>query len=385
MITKFYIENYASIGDGVWTSTVTEVTDAFDVKVNHALGNTKDTFSFKVPNNRQRNTYSFRTQDNIKIYYLINGATPSSDNLVLSGLVKSVSESVNESSNYLNIEGVSFGEITGNALVFYTGTNVTVRDIIITAVASVKIFNGNFGLEVDMPTTLPDGSSFPVVNSGGEVREQYRSLNYILEKYLKAAYTGGYNYYYYVDNSVTVGATSQLVIRPRFGSVNNSIVEGTTIINSAKITMRSDDVKNYVIVKCGTDYNNRPITARADDPVSRAKYGFRYYMLIDEKIAGDIKAKYPDLPNALYSTNGEFVSDIRNNLGKKRGESYIAELRNGLLTMDVSVPPSLNYALGNKVSCTFASYNLTNKELRIKDITYTLNSINLTLVEEVII
>lgn len=386
MIHRFQVTLYEWDEDTkTWSETPVYLTEAYDVQVSTALGDTRDTFNFKLNNHRNTVIDIIKAQDKITIHSLINGATATDSNLLITGLVKLVSEQVTDKGRILRIEGVSFGEITTTGLVFHnTATSHTdnVMTFLRACLNSVALRNTNFNitwsstnptLKFNTTTGAYDGSAFPTLNSGNQVREFDKSLAAVLDKYLVDGYTGDGKYYWYVNTS------NELVIRKRYvGDTNPTpLIEGSNI-KTLKTGIDVGDVKNYVIVKCGKDLDNRPITTRADDPVSRAKHGFKYYIYVDEQIAEKIRQ------TGAYSGDNDAFREAVKADGRKAGQDFIQLHNQGVIKADVIIAPSVTFTIGDKVNLTAPSYNLTNKTLRIKDMTYDIDSTTIGLVEEVV-
>ena len=380
MILKMYVKRYAwNPTTKSWSATGTELTDCYDVTVSSGTGNIKDVFSFKIKNVRDSKINNIVQQDRIEIYYLINNAAASTDNLIINGIVKDVKENITSKDNHLFIEGVSYSEIITNALVFIPESSKTVYTMVQSALNSVNTFDKLFNLTLDMPLTKRDLSSYPVITDSENIREYNKSLSYILDKYLKDEYTGDGNYYYYVSTD------KKLVIRPKKDGTAKSITEGTDIL-SCKMTNDTSAVKNFIVVKCGYDYNNRVITTRYDDVASRAKNGFRYYMLVDHNIAGKYKQLFPlvnSAGNPWGTTNDQFRAFIKEGPGKEAGRIYAVNNSDGKLKINIMMAPNLNFLLGDRINLNIPSYNLVNELVRITDVSYDLNNTSYTLEEEV--
>ena len=368
MIIKLVVIRYPSIGDGLWSSTPETLTSAYDVSVNANLGDAKDTFSFKVPNIRNTAPDNIAIQDLVNIHLLINSESVHTSNMVLNGLVKAPEETVDDKKKFYRIKGVSFGEITGNALVFYdSDTTTDIRTAIIGIVNSVALRNANFGVTVDMPTTQSSGGSYPTID---RVKEFDRSLNTLLEKYLQDAYTGDGRYYWFVNNSKV------LVIRPRNDASSVTLTEGVDF-KTAKYSVNADDVKNFIVVKCGRDNGGNSITTRYDDPVSRAKYGFKYYMLIDESIAQRLKE------TGAYESDNDGLRVAAKAEGEELGKSFASIRNKGFRKFSVVMSPNHNFSVGDKLKITAPSYNVTGLDMRIKQVSYSKEDTTISLEEEV--
>jgi hypothetical protein len=386
MYVKFILKRYASTGDGVWSGSATTVTDAYDIKTSMAMGTAQDVCSFKVPNGRDRNIANYARQDKIEIYLSKNGAAASSSTLLMVGLIKNITEQVNNKGKYLLIDAVSFSEVATNALVFATtGTShsMDVMEFLQACLNSVTLRNGNFNVtwKSSNPTqkwnsTAGDytGGAFSTINGGDEVREFDKSLMDILDRYLTNEYTGDGKYYWFINKD------NELVVNKRIvGNAVGTLVEGVDF-KTGKFTYDIKDVKNYVIVKCGLDIGNpqAQITTRADDPVSRAKNGFKYYMLIDTQSRATVLAE-----NNYGGTNAGFREAVKAK-GRVNGENFIKLYKEGVHTATVSMAPTLNYSIGDSVYITAPSFELSSQKMRVREVIWDIDSTTLVLVEEMV-
>jgi hypothetical protein len=383
VITRFLVYRYALEEDGVWSTSPETVEEVYDVAVTTAMGDTKDTFSFKVPNPRGTFKQQFNHTDIIAIYYIINNETPSTSNLVLYGLIKKVTEETNDKGKFIRVEGVSFGEITTTALVFYDpGTNTqNVIQYLQSCLTSVALRNENFNITWNSgnPTVKTDGSAFPTFTSSATpVKDFDKSFSSLLDKYLTDQYTDDGRYFWYVNN------LKELVIRSR--KTDTPVVSFTEGSNFkyVKFNIDTSDVKNFIIVKCGLDYNNDTITTRFDDAASRAKNGFRYYMIVDTNIAKDLKK------GNAYDGDNEGLRNAAKDEGYARAADFAAAHNKGILEATLTLAPTTNYTVGDTVLLNTTSYatkdfpnGFSSYPMRIKEIRYAIDGVLLTLIEEV--
>jgi hypothetical protein len=397
MFTKFIVNLYQNTGDGIWSSTPISLTDVRDVKVALALGSTKDTFSFKLSNYRNTNTWTVKPQDKLMIYESINGASGSDSNLLIVGLVKKVTEDMSDRGKTLSVEGVSFSEVATNALVFYDpGTRTEdVMTYLHGCLTSIELRNTAFNVSWDSSnpalkynpaTGTYTGSAFKTLtSSSAKIKEYDKALSATLDKYLKGDYTGDGDYFWYIIPDGTSTNYNKLVIRKKnVGNIKSTWFQGADF-KTAKTAVNADDIKNFIIVKCGLDLNNRPITTRYDDVASRAKNGFKYYMLVDSTIAEKVKNNNPTFTNA--QARAQAIID-----GKAAGQAYALAHNKGYLQVMITTAPSVSYFIGDRIQLTIPSYadytsttrtkTLINYPMRIKDIQYSIDGNLYTLEEE---
>jgi hypothetical protein len=393
MNVRLLTHHYDLITDGNWSATPVLVPEAFGVAVNLSEGEKNDSFSFKVPNPRDTYADYFTQQDRINIHLSKNLASSSSDNLIMNGLIKGVEARNDSSGKYILIKGVNYSEISTGAIGFYTNTNINVMEFLEGFLGSVNNKNPNFPITWDTnnPTVKGDEvTAFPKLLDAGQVKEFDKSLYSILNKYLTDEYTEDGGYYWYISN------TNTLVIKRKSPVISATLTEGVDF-KVSRVTV-GDDIANYVVVKCGLDPAGRPITTRYDDPISRNKYGFKYAM-IERTIGQDLITEqgfgagiqYPSSYNytttwgETVSTDAEWVQAVRVESrirGEKAGKSFSDLRRKGLITVSMEFPPTNDYSIGQTISVNLPSYSLTNRKLRIKQITYSIYSTDITAYEE---
>lgn len=399
---------YSTTGAGTWSSTPTNLTDAFDCKVSLSIGDLNDTFSFKIPNTDNNAITRFNIQDNINMHLLLDGASAASSNMVINGTIKNISEEFGEKGKVLRIEGKSFGEISTTGIGFVDLTNVNVMQFLDAYRNSIFLRNRNFGISwnADNPSVKSDGLAFSALNGGGKIAEFDKSLNVVLDKYLTNEFTGDGNYYWYINT------LKELCIRKQEINPSGVLTEGTDMV-SCRYGVDPNSIYNYVVVKCGYDPNGRPITTRAEDPVSQSIYQLQYYMLVNTKISQDLlesermtnpsywssTSAYPTSypytsvwktvngATVTSSTNGQYMSNFRvqaKRIGELEGLSFIDGHSGLFKKFTLVLRPTVGYSVGSVLSITSASYNLTNLPMRIEDIDYSDEGTILTLTEKVI-
>lgn len=356
-----------------WDSGIV-VTYAYDIKANQSLGEMNDTWSFKISN--VRNIYSdyFTPMDRVEIYELINGASIASSNMIMNGLLKTVTEDITENGKTLRIEGKSFGEMATNAIVFFNtpvSHSLNVFQFIEGCLESIKLFDSKFGITgINYPTLKTSGGAFPILRGGQQIKEFNKSFAYIMKTYLIPDNTGDGLYYWYVDNNKI------LQIKPRLGTLIKTTWSEGVDFKTARFRRNTEDIKNFIVVKCGLDKNNDPITTRYDDAASRAKYGFKYYMIVDMSISSKVIAAYPSWTNDQVRT--EAIAQ-----GKEAGRTFANAHNKGLIELSVTMAPTVSYQVGDLIRINAPSYNLSNYSMRIKSIDWDIEGTDITLVEEV--
>ena len=412
--------NFSVIGGVTWSTIPVTLNTIYDYRSSIKLGNLNDTFEFKIDNNNSRNKDSFRLQDKILQYCLINGASISSSNLVMTGLVKAIEERVDGGKQYLNIKGVSFDEMITNGLVINDMTNITVFEFLKQSVLSLQTYTkpnsgtSEFYLKwnADNPllnkynvlTNSYDGDPLPKLLGGGRVSYFNKTLNQLLNIFLNEQYTGDGRYYYYVN---TIG---ELVIRKMLFVPSASLTEGIDNILSRNMTVDTTMIYNNIIVQAGYDPAGRAISTFYQDTTLTAQYGVRPYLLkttdSNTLIEQERKAnpnnwvstsQYPnsypytcswkDSGNNMVtaSSNSDFVDKFRTEV-KRRGLNnatyFVSSHSKGMRQFVIELVPTINFHLGDIVSCNFSSYNISNFPIRIYQIDFGYDNTVLTLKEE---
>lgn len=400
MINYFEVISYSRDQDNdTWSTTPIVITEAFDVDVTINEGDTNDSCNFSVPNTNNLSINSFNREDKIVVHLLQESETSSDDNIIFVGLIKQVSESLKKSC-VLDIQCNSFGEILSTGLVFNNTSNVNSMEYIQSCLDSIRRYSDTFAItwNADNPTIKRDGiTAFPKINGGGIVSDKDVSFNSIITKYLTDKYMADGKYYWYVNVS------NELVIRPIVNVFTNTITEGVDII-SAKYGL-DPKIYNYVIVKCGLDSKGSNITTKAVDYVSMAKYGFKYYMLVNSNIASDLFASdgveqgsYPtSYPHTCSwkDENGDVVTasgdaDYRNKFraqakvaGTSYGMDWISKNSNLSRKFTIELFPNRDYTIGNVIKIIAPSYNISGLNMRVISVQYSLINTVITLKEDV--
>jgi hypothetical protein len=411
--------NFSVIGGTTWSLTPWEVTTAYDLRLSRKLGNLNDTWDFKIDNIGNRNKDTFRLQDKMVFSLSLNSSSVSGSQ-VFSGMVKAIEERCDEKGPFLNIKGVSFDEFVTNGLCYVDETDVTVFQFLERATLSLQNrtkpndSTGQFYLKWNSgnPSTQAynsitgnyDGVALPKFLGGGKVSYYNKTLDQLLNTFLNEQYTGDGRYYWYVN------VDQELVIRKMLFNSVATIIEGTTDMISYQLTVDTTQIYNLVIVQAGSDPNGRAISTYADDSMLIAQYGVRPFLLKtnDSNILSEQERKvnssywsttsqypitYPytcgwkDENDAVVTAtnDADFLNKFRTEV-KRRGKNnalfFISSHSKGMRQFTIELPPQLTYRLGDIISCTFPSYNISNFPIRVYQIDYSYDNVVLTLKEE---
>lgn len=372
------------------------VLDSYNtITVKKKVGDGRDSFEFNVDNYLKSFDNYFKPNDIIKISRSFNDG---SEEVIMNGIIRSVPANVTSSRDDIKISGYDHSETLMNALVFIDATNLTVDEAIKQALNSVTLYNDNF--KVTWKSSNPsvrysDGQSFPIV---GE-RIFYKSLNYILEKYSANDRTGDGIYYWYVNED------NELVWDKRQSVVSNSF-STNGVYKTLQSSVDNKDVKNFVIIKGGTDAKGNPLQNYYADYTSIAKNGFKYYIfsaetktaqsILDaersEQDVDDLRdASYPLTPiwdstvtaSSFDDYNDKFRVYMKSYL-RSLGKVFVEQRKNGKFTLTLQTSPkTYDYALGQLIRCELPSVSSTVKNLRVEEITYTTTFDSFKLVEDI--
>lgn len=413
MYLRFVVKLYPTTGDGVWGSAVAQG-DVYDVSVGRKLGDTNDTFSFKVNNIRNTRlaktdsfddlSAPFNSQDKVDIHLIVNGVSADSTNLLIVGLVKKVDQRVSTNGRVITISGISFSEVMTTGLTFVRQPSGNIMSFLEAALENIKAFNPNFPVawDSDNPTyresnpSLLDGDPTKAFPTQKGITEPYRSMSFLLDKYLQNEYTNDGRYYWFVNNS------NKLVVRRRTNDTEGTILTEGSSFKTATYRINSDDVRNYIVVKCGLTPYNKPITARFDDVASRAKFGFKYYMIVDSKIASDLLEEQGFAANTKFpsgfpytttwdvstSDDDDFDAQFRDEverLGIIRGKTFGEAHNQGFQQLTLTMAPTVDFSVGENYKIISPSYDLDEKPFRLAGITWDIFSTVLMFKEEVAI
>jgi len=397
--TTWKIEHYERTDDNVWSSTATEVTEAYDVVVRTRLGEGKDTFEFKITNFNSESDNFYEVGDKVVLFYKINVASSSlvSSDVVMNGIVTDVPQEESAKNNYVRVTGNNYSESLMNALVFFSPTaNTKLHTYLQEAINSIGIYNENFrvGWDSNNPTTKIGGADFPVVTE----RWYYKNMLKLLEKYSQDLYTEDGNYYWYVN------VDNELVWQPKEQGVDYEFSTSVDEYKSLKIKKDLKGVVNFVIAKGGYSPNGKPITTRVDDPISRSKHGFKYHLMYDEKTYAEqlfqedglreegadsnYPASYPHTPSwggdpiaSSTAYDAAFRVEVKSRL-RTSARAFINERKNGKLMIELEFQPGKSWSIGNNVKVTIPQVGKTNNVMRVQDAEYTTTTERYTLIED---
>lgn len=391
------IERYPfNTADSTWSTTAITLTQYSDPIVQLSTGDARDSFSFKVLNFNDTFSNYFKPNDKLVISRAINTTTVASSDLLIVGSVQNTPEEETATQTQVRVEGNNFSEAMLSGIVFFDPAGAVIPTAIQSALNSVGNYNANFLVTWNSlnPTTKSTGGAFPAVTE----KWFNRPIKDFITKYSTNDATGDGNYYWYVDKD------NKLVWAQKSGTANYTFSAATNTYTRLRINKDLKDVKNWVIVKGGTDPEGSPIQIRVQDMSSVSRNGLKPYILTsitksaemlvkqDKDYFGvtDMKdASYPLTPTWTASSQTNYptyVASLRTFVKAQcevEGNAFLRGKKFGKLKIDLSfIPGTVSWGRGSLVSCTIPSLGTDAKNLRVTDIQYSSDEDVFTLSED---
>lgn len=387
-----------NVSSKTWSSTSTTLTEYYDPVVIVNLGEARDTFNFKVCNFNDNFSNYFQPNDKITISRVINSTSTASSDIIMVGSVQNTPEEEDGMRTTVRVEGANFSETILGGIVFFDPRGMTIPTAIQAALNAIGVYNSNFTVTWNgsNPTTKSNGSAFPTVNE----KWFNKPIKAFIEKYSVSDITGDGNYYYYVDKNNT------LVWRQKSNSVTWTFNTASSPYKSLRINKDLKEVKNWVIIKGGTDPDGSPIQTRVQNMESISKHGLKPYilpsisknaeMLVKEDkdrfgVTNMSSASYPLTPawngGSSVANYAAYVTALRVYVKSQcdlEGQAFLNARQYGKLKVDLEFSPGgVSWGLGDLVECTIPSLSSSAKNLRVTDIQYTTEADTYTLVEDI--
>jgi len=424
--SKYVLKHFKIKSDSSFETNSTEL-PAFDIRARTAIGDKRDTFQFKVLNPNDRFSTFFNVGDKIDIHLLVNSDATETSNLIMSGVLKTVTRNVDHAVEAISIEGVNYSEVVMNALIFLSRDSGNAMQLLEQMVNVMNLNNNSFNpndlFNLTWAAGNPDGAGFPDL---GTVTEFYKSANSLLERYLKPPFVpDGVRYYWFVD------VNNELIVRARdnditqIGGGDLSFQDGKSFFDF-KIGADITEVKNFVVWKAGIDPAGKVIMGYQDNPVSRQKHGFKFHILLRENTSSDLferehtakpdsfeigsrlltssalAASYTtiftssltDSENLPFVTKGstvtittqtEWIDAFRREVefqAAQDAERFIDDYANGYLQVTGDIPLTINLQVGQLSTFTATRYGFTDKLLRIHALDFSRESLRVVMQED---
>lgn len=403
---------------GSHSTTITStLTNFFSPRVRTKLGEGKDTFEFKVQNNRGEFDNFFQPGDKVVVSRGVNKSTLDSSDIIMNSVIKKAPFK-KQKKNTVKIGCNNFSETLMNAITFVDGSELTIPEFIEAALNAVNANNPAFGVtwKSTNPSLKSDGSAFP----NGE-RWYNKSVLKLLETYSNGSYTDDGNYFWYVniDNELVWDKETQSVSETFDSDKDNYI-----LLDSKKDT---SEVINFIIIKGDTSPSGKVIQTRVDDAVSRVKNGFKPKIITSkaqyarELIELDRSANPSDFdegdtnPNTYpfttfwkasvarpsnptmvvgsqvtVSDKKEYNRAVQSQVVfelKKEANRFLNERGSGKVQVEITFQPGKTpngqqWSIGNVISVTIPELGKSNDPMRVEEADYTETSESYTLIED---
>ncbi len=388
------------------TQTVT-LASYYNPLLDVSLGDTRDSFNFKVNNTFGSFDNYFQPNDKITISRVVNTETFSASDIKMVGTITDAPEESSSTTEHITLEGFNFTEAVLGALVFIDATLLTIPQAIQQALLHVQAYNANFAVIWDSgnPTTTSTGASFPVV---GE-RFYNKPLRDLIQKYSTNIATGDGKYYWYVDNS------NHFIWRRESSTTTDTFDSENDVYKKFTTGKDVKDVKNYAIVKGGLDPEGKPIQDRYLDLISIAKHSQKYQLIPDitgnagtlhkqdcdmEGVSHMRDASYPLTTtwksvvtgdyvtcNSYNTTSPNYLDSLREHIKARcriEAQSYVELHKYGVLKVTiVTTPAQYSWGLGDLIVVTSTKIGATLRPLRIQSIQWATTTDTYTLAEDV--
>lgn len=441
--------------------------DYFRPILNMKIGDGRDSFKLEVVNPNGIYDTTFNPNDRMVISRKVNSTDLVSSDILMNGALRDVPEEVSSSKSNVKMDGYNYSETVMGAIIpVLTATNLNPVDAIKEGLRWAGLHNLNFkvtwyGLSGSVSATSASGSVTTVTSSSHELTDgnnveitgttdynglwsisnvtkdtfdidtsytssqtgswsfgdnsstkedgsafpnigkvfYYKTLKQILEECSANEFTKDGEYYWFVNES------NGLVFNKRIDNVANTFNDSTDNFKRLKVKKDIKDVKNYIIMKGGSDAKGSPISFLSPDYVSISKHGFKFLLYtsstvvashltdvdaksstIDGSSVDDIKQFFEDggsytVPWLIsgsantYTTFDDYNNGLRAHIKQeldKEGDGILLTKSHGTLAVEIDRSPlSGLWDLGSVIACTIGNLGGTVKNMRVEEVQYT--------------
>ena len=432
MLYKKKADSIGQSAENTWESGGTELVDCILKDVRIGLGDKKDKIELRFINysnyiyGSSVDDYGFNVGDRIKVFiWRDRTSVDDTTDLIIDGTVSDIKEEISIDSRAILVTCKNFIEVLFDGTIPYTsgGSPLNFMGHISAILSLLSNYNSSRSVIMDSsnPTTKQDGSAFPTF----PFAVNYTNVNQLIEKLVDNEYTGDGRYIYYVSSD---NNTFKLVIRPKGTTIAEDFKEGELNSNNrvpekisfSKIT---DTIVNFIIFNVGSDLEGNPLEFPEWDAVSVAQNNLKGKYLTDtsnifeQVYLDELKADtsktlfnyesggigavernstdpYPKSydytfqfntrPGAMEDYSGSSVgspatANSDNNFnailrieaearGREIAKDIIARKKNARIKSSLVFPFFNDRSIGELITITSPSFNLTSKELRINEI-----------------
>ncbi len=406
---KSEVRVYKKTGEDEWSSDYS-LLNVTSIDVNVGMDSTKDSWTLKVPNQNRGSVGDIEFDDRVELYFY-TGSTPVSSDLIISGNVNQIENSINNEDNTFTIEGSNRTEELLNVLVQLAFSKAekdisqVVQEIIDKVNNQNRVTAGDDGfISTDIQQTKDDGSAFPKKVYMAAYKPAYE----LIENFSTDEYTKDGAYMFWMDSNNTFHWRSK---KTKLSSDDYKFSEVGDNIRELNIEEGNWNVYNSVIVDVGEDCNGHGNQTLAYNPRSMVEAGTKWKFLdvsstTPELITTEAEnhpakwstgsdgeptemfpnsypytCSFPKLDSSYETTSSNWVVSNDNDFnlairrtarldGKEKGQSFLSKHGEISYRMDLQLNGTNAYQMGEIAEITAPSYNLQNQRVRIKEISH---------------
>lgn len=405
---------YARKAGDTWDTEI-EITGAQMQEIVIGWGSQKDAASVKVGkgglffDNDNSVTPMFEEEGLIRFYVAKNKSEPytfTTDDLLFEGTIDSVKQSLSSSGNIITLETFNFYEVFFDVEIPYYEENFTFVEHLQNLITELKKAGTVIEWDSANPVLKRDGStSFP---------KKTLSLDYtpafvIVEKLCSTEFTEDGQYYWYLSKSTN--GQRKFSVRAKDSTVSGTI-DDTYPINNVSIDKGKDAVINFIIYNVGTDLYNNTVEDVTFSSSSIGKYGWKTHYLIEEtgtifsslhteevkanpgsftfdgnnNLTSVFPSSYPYTfkfdSSITVSSDADFNEQLRIKaleVGLNIASEYLSNTEASQYIVNLNMPFRTDISVGGLYNITLGKIRQFDKQLRVKQITYSLNGITVSL------
>ena len=315
---KWHVD-YTPFIDETWSSANTEVVgDFYDPIMSVKLGDSRDSFSFKVTNFNNNYDDHYNPNDKIAIYRSVNTDVKPADPIMIITL-KDTPEEYSSKANMIRVEGYNFSESVLSAVVFIDVSNRTIPEAIQDALTDAGQDNPNFLVTWNSgnPDTKEDLSAFPDVDK----KWFYKPIRSLVEEYSQNDKTKDGNYYWYINND------NEFIWRKETNVSSGTFDFATDACKKMKISKDIKGIRNYFILKGGMDPENHQITTPYVNWTSVATNGRKFMIVADAETQNTAKEMIDQDLSKSYSITDKQALSERYPSEIEAGTSFVTSWR----------------------------------------------------------
>jgi len=413
-VPKLEVRRFAKTGEQTWSSSFSTF-DSTSLDMSEGLETNKDMFRITFQNQNKSLTGLINVDDRIQIY-LFTGASATSNDLVLDGLVTEVDHEISSTNRRLLVRGSNRTQELLSSLVLINETNETKDSSTIVEEVLNQVNNNNQSITGDIrfisfddtsvAQTKEDASAFPnkvfVIN----YKPAYDAILQISDD----EFTADGQYIFWIDqnnkffwkkktgivfggNTITEGIDAETIsVQKGKFNVFNSIIMNTgkdaygngnhiLQINTVsildigakwKFLDRSTISANLLIAEKNANASSFTQDASGNFTNDNFPISFNYNMQFQWDSDGD-----GIVDTNIVSNDGEFNAAIRDQakrLGRQAAQTFLQLHGDVVIRANAQVNGTLSFFKGAVIRLTSATAGIADKELRVNDVSHTFSS-----------